>query len=308
MQAELRRTIRSAITSANIADLHSEMIPAADPAARLFNLLSAAAESAKRLNPKGQQPGKARARDVWRDVLDAESSSDAQLLEKLAAVYRLPSEIRDRVALLPDVNSDQLVEWLPEIESVFTAHGLASNWSQYSQPITPTAMYGLKTCSNLLNAPGRDPELSNDVLGDLVHRARELLDDVLAAPELDDDVRSFLAESLVDVLRALEDYKISGIVVLDRAVDASAGRFVRSDMSRAEKTEPGNRVLRFLGGLLLLLNVMHTGHAVVDEYTNRLPWSVAPETEVLPEEARPKALPPGTPALAPPDAQASDDQ
>lgn len=247
-----------------------------DPAGQLLKLLEGAARA-------GEARGGRRltARQAWSMVLDVAPDDAEALLVAISAVYALPSEIRAAVVHLPLSEQPRVAAELGRLERMFLTRSLESSWEDYARDLDRSLFVSLADCSNLFRSAWEVRELEPTTLTRLHDRAADLLDEVLSSPDLSVGLRAHLADILLDLLRALDIARVDGGRAVVAAIEQAAGQqTLRKEVSeQAKNSSLGKKVLGFLAGLALTLD-LGLKALDLDERTVQLsPWDVPPQLE-----------------------------
>jgi hypothetical protein len=211
----------------------------------------------------------------WAATLDVDPESDRALFfRRLAAVVELPGEVRHAVESLRDVDHELLLKRLPEVEAAMkTVHNLANPSSQFLNNITDATLDGLEHCSSLLHiqCPERVPDTAT--LDGIRQSLSELVEEVIRAKDLDQELQSFLFDHLSEMLRAMQDFRFRGVKPLEQATQRAVGNcVVRHDIAEnATKHSLGKRFFELLSRLLVVLSVAHTGYQLAVPFLPELP-------------------------------------
>jgi hypothetical protein len=258
-----------------------------NPAARLQALLDEASLAAAKVkNPRIAQ--------VWAEVLNVDADDLPELLSRLSRVYALPSQIREEMALVPNIDPDQIMEHLPVIEQAFAKFAVQNQWQQFAETITPAAKYSVATCANVLNGISPEPAIADSDVERLADLARALFDEVMGS-DLEPALKQYLGETLAEVLRAIDLYKVNGVRGLEHAIDAAMGRFLRTQPGSTEgrARAAAKKVFGFLKGLSVAIALLNATHSLVNNYGEIL-WGDEPPLPGLIESIdETPALPPG---------------
>ncbi len=182
-----------------------------NPAGRMANFFAdlqrAAAEHA------GQPPMNQQARAAMLRAIGLPSATPTEWYAKLAVITNLPRQLRDAIAVAPELRPEYSRLLLPEVDAYF-ARLVDFQWSQASinltQPITPTLVLGLRFCSADLHQSHPEHIPDADAIAEIRADIETLIDDLRTAP-VDMALAAFLARELHDLLRAIDDFTIAGI-------------------------------------------------------------------------------------------------
>lgn len=236
-----------------------------NPAGRLYALLDAA-----KVPPR--QGDSTAVRHRWADVLEVDRDDLPTLLARLSPVIALPSQVREAISSIPDLDHQRYLRYLPKVEQAFSNLNLGTAWQHFAAPIDTATMHGLELCDERLSALRSEPTLAEDERAELHQQVRNLFDDV-AANEGKPDLREFLLRHLSAMDQALSEYRISGTPPVENAVRSATGELVLRKI-RGEDLPHSSRSDRFwkiFTRVALVLNLLQAGIALPQTIVDALP-------------------------------------
>ncbi|KJY32156.1 hypothetical protein [Streptomyces sp. NRRL S-495] len=165
-----------------------------------------------------------------------EPASSPQALIRYADVLRLPGEIRDAVASLDfdEEDKEHLLEHLDRVELALVhagrhngLTGVLSMFAPAGEVPNSAAVQSLQTCSRTLHRHVAEHELDEEALERITATVTGLMEDVLAAPGLDSDIKRLLLTHLRSILEAVQNVRVTGQGPVEEATDALVGAIAR---------------------------------------------------------------------------------
>lgn len=200
-------------------------------AARLLALLA---------GTRGEQGGTP-TREVWSRVFP-ESSRLADTTRLTAAVIDLSDQVAADIRQLPGEPHDKLLEWKPNVDRLLlcSLQNGDSSWGNHSSLLDDKTIYSLDLCATKLSAAAPERVLEADELKTFHDRIRELLREVIDS-SLEADIKAFIVDQLHEIDRALQLYRVRGIRVVTKALEAVAGQALANGhlANRAASTPAG---------------------------------------------------------------------
>lgn len=174
-------------------------------------------------------------------VLDVgEQEQPAELLHRIAAVRALPGQAAEQLRLVEDVNHELLLRWRDPVETALSrTYFLGGQVSEMTSLYGAEVLLGLEMTADVLRRRRPEPTIPDEGLVELVDLVRELIDAVLADPDLPPAAKQFLLERLRDVEIALLRFRVTGYAGVEAAVDALTGGAVRRDDIRGNENVGG---------------------------------------------------------------------
>lgn len=182
-----------------------------NPAARLLSILEDGFTRKKDENCKS----------VWAEVLGA-GNNGPLLMERLGKVMGLPSQIMEIVDREFPNQAKSQGHWIAQINNAFTQQQLAANWSSFRGHIDQNSLSFLSITSELIQAKLGTRLLESSTISDLREKVDGVLREAVGA-DIPGDIKRFLVRSLHKIIVAMDEYRISGAVPIQDAIDMTLG-------------------------------------------------------------------------------------
>lgn len=233
-----------------------------NPAGRLYKILASLRDYAA----QGTS-----VQDAWRYVLNVDNDIDLQV--GLAAVGSLVLDISVRLqSLATEVDHERYMGYIPRW-SRFIAMQEVAKGAAYdaNHVISQDELDMLGSLSDILHRVDPDSAVSQDAIDSLLGKIQELINDIIAANDVNDDLRIFILRHLRDAAYALQFYSIYGPERLDEVFGSTVADTVRNEPKRSSKTDE-SWFARFLVIVRLLPTLVKTSDAVVQlvEHTQKV--------------------------------------
>ena len=237
------------------------------PAQRLLAILEAA-----------KQKTDQKAENAWCSILGVAEGNKAQLLRRLGLVMELPFQIKEEIKRIPQLEHAVYLKWMPDVEAGFSSINLGRNFSEFRNPVTATALYGLEVCSEILSRYSAEKILNPMDLDTLDTDVNSLIDELLKS-EIDRDLKSFVLSKLDDVHIAILDYKYAGLKPLRKAVEAVIGSVVfEKDLhAKLGKTKYSRKFWSVMNRTAMIVTVVAGTMQITDGIKQFLP-----DADILP--------------------------
>ncbi|MDP9816925.1 hypothetical protein [Spirilliplanes yamanashiensis] len=158
--------------------------------------------------------------------VDPERES-AELLLRGAALLHDAAATREFITRLDD-NGRSWLRHFGEVEETVANFGyLSEDMAFFLSPLRDTGLHALEMCEGLQRRTSREPTLPADTVAELLRQVQDLIADVRAAADLDDETRQRALHHLLEIARALTLAPQQGGEPLRRAVDETVGDAAR---------------------------------------------------------------------------------
>jgi hypothetical protein len=161
---------------------------------------------------------------------------------------------------LDDDDPELLLLHFDQIKTSLSAFRSVANTQISVFQLSGEAMYGLRSCASVLHRRQPEQVIDETQIKELIDAVRELLDEVLASDEIDQQTKRYIRDRLKDVEGALIDMRITGTPGLNLATDGLIGSLIRFQ-GRIANTRIGVACAALAGKLLLLTA---TGNDIID--------------------------------------------
>jgi hypothetical protein len=239
------------------------MVKEDNPAGRLYAILNKAV---------GYADGDSTAR-VWSEVLGVESTNTVEFLHKLQQLHELFAETRQRLEAISAINRALFLQHFPRIESALTVTNLTASWGHFKNHLDPATMTSLAFCAEELSNRTSEHLLDKDELASLQAEVDSLRETVLKSESLDKGLRDLIVEQLESIRRAILDYRIRGVVSLQKAYEAAAVEVVvnREDFQKAKGTPEVISFGTIIVKLCQLVSLASAGQKIIEFAKEYLP-------------------------------------
>lgn len=187
-----------------------------NPAGRLYNLLK------EREKPSFQ---KMKVRDVWCVLLGVGVNDTPILLRRIAKVIALPSLIEQQIKQNENIDHSVYLKWLPKVANAFKRLNLEAPWTNFIKPIDDTVVYGLEICSEQLSRKQPETIIKYDEIKKIQGEIDELLHEITSS-NIDKYLKEYLTTHIKDIMDAIEEYELEGIVPIRKALESTIGAMV----------------------------------------------------------------------------------
>lgn len=217
-----------------------------NPAGRLHSLLL-----------EGQAQNKtAKAEDVWANILDVPENDKNLLLRRVGHVLTLPSQVKEAMSHIDNINHDLYLKWLPRAETSFSILNFQIQWKQFIDRFDPEIMHGIEICADRLARERPEKIADAEQLEKLLCKVNELLEE-LESTELDTKLWFYIYDNLMRVKEAIEEYGICGIKPLEAAFERAVGNSVLNPniYKECQNTHTGTSFWEIMGRLAIVITI-----------------------------------------------------
>jgi hypothetical protein len=135
------------------------------------------------------------------------------------------------------------LEWVPKIEAALTGCSLNSDVGTFFATFDRSSFKALQFCADLLGRERPEKTVDEGERGKLRDEALLLRKETESA-EIDEHLKTFILEGLEEIISAIHDYDLEGIVSLERRVDRLFESLMRTP-NKATKWRAENVWKRF---------------------------------------------------------------
>lgn len=185
-----------------------------NPAGRLYLILEAAQSSAKSEMPQ---------REVWARVFEVDPADTTSLLAAYLNVINLARTAKEAVRQLHDIDQAIYQNPFERLEHGFTVNSFNHQWNNFAKYLDAATMTALSFCSDTLSNRVGETIITEENLADLQEAVESLLEKVLTADDMAEELKLFLVERLEDIRRAILTYRIWGAAGLKEALERTVG-------------------------------------------------------------------------------------
>jgi hypothetical protein len=219
-----------------------EPIPDDNPAGRLHNVMSEINEVVRNGQIKGVDvPSQYTSQSKLSVIFGIPDGDTSLLFARMSDLTGLPSQIRNAISSTPAVPQG-FAEFLPGIETYL--NNIVNTFGQSGLPLsTDEQLVALKLCSALLSQHSPEPVIDSDVLESIKAELYELID-LLGKVDIDDDLRRFIWSYLLELINAVERYKLLGVKPVKDALNAFVGASRLQTFDSEDSATPEDREAR----------------------------------------------------------------
>ncbi len=217
-----------------------------NPAGRLHSLL---------LEGKKQSTN-VQASVVWAKLLNVPEDDKSLLLRRVGHVLTLPSNIKEAMSHIEDLNHEVYLKWLPRVETSFSVLNFQIQWKQFIDRFDAEIMYGIEICADRLSREQPEKTADSEKLDKLLDKVNELLEE-LESSEMDNNLWFYIYDNLQRVKEAIEEYSICGIKPLEAAFERAVGNTVLTPniYKECQNTDIGKSFWEFMSRLAIVITI-----------------------------------------------------
>lgn len=188
-----------------------------NPAGRLADILEAVRKRSKAEN----------AQTAWQSVFGLPTSDiGPRLTAKIGMTMSLVQQTLDLMEEEHPELTTRMPSWASQVSNAFQVHNVHGTIDNFNNNISDDTIGNIRLAAALLQKGSNRKLLLNDQLAAMRNSVATVLDEVLAAEDLDADVRSYVARALRKILLSIEEYKLTGALPILNAVEAAVGHAV----------------------------------------------------------------------------------
>lgn len=211
-------------------------LPRDNAATRLFNLLSAGKKISQTTI----------CREAWRTILHT-GDDEALLMTRLGQAMSLAPAAREAMLRHYPNQPAMWNHWFAQVTSAFTQQQLAAQWSSFINVIDQHSMAYLEMNADMLGTREPISPIKQDTTSDLQEKLAALKSDLLAS-DLPESAKISVLRHVERLIRALDEYAITGAVPILDAVDSAVGHVMRDSEYRStlQSTNVGEQFINIL--------------------------------------------------------------
>lgn len=209
-----------------------------NPAARLLDVILEAMD----------MPASSTTRAAWSTILKS-GSNQALMYERLGKVMQLSEETSHLIKELFPRQKRATDSWKATFDKAFAELSMNSVFINFQNSITHTAIDHLTSAVDLLESKNKT-ELSPGDIGVFIDTINDLISEVLNG-EFEQKVKEYLARSLRKIVIALEEYRLTGSILVTDSIEQMLGHsfFDKEYSDSLQGTDLGKKILGALGDL-----------------------------------------------------------
>lgn len=185
-----------------------------NPAGRLLEILTAVSKYEKTAD----------ARAVWTAVFSLPKNELSPLLTaRIAQTMLLPHEALSMLAEEHPELISPPPSWAIQVCNAFQVHNVHGPIESFKNSISSETLANIRTTAVLLDKGSKRKLLANTELDEMKDSIVTVLNEVLAAAELDDDLRVYLARALRKIITNIEEYELTGATPILESIEQTIG-------------------------------------------------------------------------------------
>lgn len=193
-------------------------------------------------------------REVWKEILDAESESE--MLSKLGMLMSLANESALKIEEDFPEEVDAVSHWKGQLTNAFLAQNLQGNWQSFIQGIDDHSIRYLTSESKLLQLTSNTKPLKDKDV-DRVRDQLSLIYEEVINSNIEIEVRKYVIRYLRKIMNSIDDYFLTGALPILEAVETTIGH-VHVDKKYKSfmlDTDLGKKILDTLGATANVVTV-----------------------------------------------------
>jgi hypothetical protein len=208
-----------------------------NPAARLYDILDRAKKS-------GQSTP---AFNIWQEVFELRDMPQNEVFRYIGALRELVDEVKYLVTSNMKINKTLFLSRYDRIEAATNIVNLGVSWGNSRGFLDDATMLSLAHISEELSKFHEEKEIESDLLRHLEEELRGIMQAVYES-DMNEKLRILLLDELPAVLRALQEYRISGVKEMRKAIEQIYGTIILHHglLFKEKDDEDLKRTLRFI--------------------------------------------------------------
>jgi hypothetical protein len=194
--------------------------------------------------------------EAWAQILGSPNEF-ALLVTQLGKIYQLPARVKaDVESLVHPAKQSICLEWLPNVSMAIKNSSWNGAINAFAGVITDTDMSSIRFCATELSLLANEKEIKQNEIDDLLMQVNGLETDLLEA-NLDADVLRYIQNNLQEIRASLRDYRITGALPIEAAIERAAGSIIVSPdiAKRSTETPEGMKFWAIVGKLNTLVQI-----------------------------------------------------
>lgn len=148
---------------------------------------------------------------VWARLLNV-STDSPDLFARMGKVMELPSLAVSAICSAYPDEPNTWAHWVGQVQQGFRSQSLNQPWSTFINVIDNHSINYLKIHSKLLQLKSNFKPVDQDVLENSRQGLSEVLELLLAANDIEDEVRISLSRNIRKLINSIEEYKLTGSI------------------------------------------------------------------------------------------------
>jgi hypothetical protein len=209
-----------------------------NPAGRLYDILDRAKKS-------GQSTP---AIDIWQEVLELKNLPQSEVFRYIGAIRELVDEVKYLIGSSAKINKALFLSRYDRIEAATNMVNLGVSWGNSRGFLDDATMLSLAHISEELSKFHEEKEIGSDLLRHLEEENLEIIRSIYIS-DMDEKLRILLLDELPAILRSLQEYRISGVKGMRKAVEQIYGALIihHGLIYKENENEDLKKTLKFIG-------------------------------------------------------------
>lgn len=222
------------------------MVKTNNPAGRLLQILEQFSEQRRdAFNSRSN-------RDAWKNILELETENDTEIFQAVLCVNEL---VRDTKVMIGSAapNPQLYLKCFDKIEKAVFPRELDKDFDVSMRLIDDAVLQSLQFSCELLSSFYDEGDVTKEELSSILDDVEALFEQTHSSG-LDNDVKTFILESLEAIRRSISHYKIYGAKGLRSAFQLTLGGVVANKEELSSSKENAPTLLKNIGTLLTKLD------------------------------------------------------
>lgn len=211
-------------------------------------------------------------RQVWEEILEAESGNSGDLFARLGTVMALPRRTAFLVKTHFPHQDESTSLWMSSLEAAFINQNLSGQWATFIDHINPHCIPYIGLIADLLQGKVSTQVIKDEDITKIIDSVKALMNDVDKSM-LSVQLKNYLSQELFDLLQAVREYRVSGAVPILKQAEAMVGHTLldREYYDFLTSHELGKRLLDNLNAMAAVLTVAVSLPVVTQGFIAMLP-------------------------------------
>ena len=121
-------------------------------------------------------------------------------------------------------NPTLYLKWRPKVDQILSV-SLESTWDNVVTAIDNYTLLSLEHCDNELSKCSGEGNIDGQQLQKIADRVVELMEEV-RGDDIDSDITTYIIDRLEEILKAIDEFSLTGPVGVKRAIEENLGGFI----------------------------------------------------------------------------------
>ncbi|CAM5738776.1 hypothetical protein SALBM311S_02765 [Streptomyces alboniger] len=215
---------------------------------------------------------------VLHETLEISESENSVALRRMTRFWSHPIAIRRDLLHRSEHLDSGPSATLARIEGQFAKGVQGAAWDSWRSSLGSSAVADLRAIGRFLDPQGR--VLSASVALDTILKFRERLMNCLAdvtAMDIPADLAEYFEDSLVALIDAVDDYRVSGVAGIDQAATQAINSYPAAANQLSNRSGRIRNVLVSMTAAAALVGVVAQDAQDISDLVQKLPWSQSEE-------------------------------